>query len=170
MNCPLRGEAEHAPESDESRIELRLEIAELRDLAGLDQLAQLRLDSRANAAHVPHTTRADKLCDRRWRGANELCGPQVRAHCERGRFGELQQRREQYESVGNPRVGRISPLGHRKNSFPKRRVIVRASGPLNILRRKHHSGNVLLCRILLQDKHVEKRDEDSCHRDREEDC
>ena len=82
MNCPLRGEAEHAPESDESRIELRLEIAELRDLAGLDQLAQLRLDSRANAAHVAYTTRADKLCDRCWRGANELCGPQVRAHCE----------------------------------------------------------------------------------------
>src|SRR4029079_12429339 len=39
---------------------------------------------------------------------------------------------------------------------------------LDVLGGKHHAGNVLLCRILLQDKNVEKRDEDGRDRDREE--
>ena len=43
----------------------------------------------------------------------------------------------------------------------------RTSGLLTVLYREDHGGNVLLRRILLQDKDVEKRDENDCDRNRE---
>ena len=70
VNYPLRSKAKHAPESDERRIKLCLEHADLGNLAGLDQLTKLRRDSKADSAEVAHATGADDCSDGRGRGAN----------------------------------------------------------------------------------------------------
>jgi hypothetical protein len=58
-----RAQAEVAPEPDEVRRELTLEFGELRDRAGVDQLAQPRLDPGADAAQLAHASRPHEISD-----------------------------------------------------------------------------------------------------------
>ena len=54
LDRALRPEAEQPPEADELRRDLALELVELRDPPGLDELAQPRLDPRPDAAQLSH--------------------------------------------------------------------------------------------------------------------
>ena len=53
LQRPLRGQSQVATEADEVRSELALELGQLGDRAGLDELAQLRLDARPDPAQLP---------------------------------------------------------------------------------------------------------------------
>ena len=101
---PFRGEAEQPAEADELGLELRLELAEFGDLSCLDELAQLRLDPRADAPQLANAALPHELRDRRRGGPDQLGGAHVRAHGERARLGELEQRREKREPVCDLRV------------------------------------------------------------------
>ena len=57
---PLRAEAEVAAERDELRLDLALELRELCDPPRLDELAQARLDARADAAQLAHPARCGR--------------------------------------------------------------------------------------------------------------
>ncbi|HET7044551.1 MAG TPA: hypothetical protein VFI37_06855, partial [Gaiellaceae bacterium] len=78
VECPrqldraCRREAEQAAEADDLRQHLPLELAQLGDLARLDQLAQPCLDRRADPAQLADTPRADELRHRRCREADQL--------------------------------------------------------------------------------------------------
>jgi hypothetical protein len=58
-----RAQTEVAPEPDEVRRELTLKLGELRDRAGLDQLAQPPLDPGADAAQLAHASRPHEISD-----------------------------------------------------------------------------------------------------------
>src|SRR5207248_440968 len=50
LDHPLRRQAHEAPKADELRLDVALELAQLRDLARLDELPQSRLDAGADPA------------------------------------------------------------------------------------------------------------------------
>jgi hypothetical protein len=54
LDRALRGEPEQPPEADELRPHLALELVELLDPPGLDELLQTRLDARPDAAQLPN--------------------------------------------------------------------------------------------------------------------
>src|SRR5439155_19397419 len=58
LDCTLRPEPEKAAEADQLRLDLAFELARVRDLAGLDELPQARLDSRPDPAELAHPARA----------------------------------------------------------------------------------------------------------------
>ena len=63
LDRAFRAEPEIAPEADERRGELALELGQLLDLARLDELAQPRLDPRADPAQLAHPPVAHELGD-----------------------------------------------------------------------------------------------------------
>ena len=67
LDHPLRRDPEEAAEPDELGLHLALELVELRDLAGLDELAQPPRDARADPAQLLDAAGRDELRDRRRR-------------------------------------------------------------------------------------------------------
>src|SRR5262245_19458906 len=63
----IRREPDQPPEADQLRVELPLEITQLCDLTGLDELAQTRLDPLADSSEPPDLPRAHESHDRRGR-------------------------------------------------------------------------------------------------------
>src|SRR6516162_2073202 len=68
----LRRQTEVAPEPDESRLDLALQLARVRDLAGLDELAQPRLQARPDPAQVANLPAAHEVDNRRRQCADQL--------------------------------------------------------------------------------------------------
>ena len=101
LDRALRAEPEVAAEADEIGRELALELCQLGDLARLDELAQPRLDPRADPAQLAHPPRPHQLRDRDRRAADRLGGAAVGAGRVRVRLGELEQRRERVQAVGD---------------------------------------------------------------------
>ena len=99
-----RAEPEVAAEADEVGGELALELGELGDLAGVDELAQARLDAGADAAQVAHAPGLDELGHRGRHVANRLGGAPVGAGGVGVGLGKLKQRREGVQAVGDLRV------------------------------------------------------------------
>ena len=86
LDRPLGPEPEIATEPDEAGRQLALELGELRDVAGLDQLAQPRIDARADPAQLADATRPHQVGhgNRRSRGSSRRPGDR-RAPCSRSR-------------------------------------------------------------------------------------
>ena len=104
LDGALRREAEEPPETDELRLDLRLELARVRDLSRLDELAQPRLEPRPDTAKLAHSAAADELGDRRRERPDHLCGTAVRANDVVRRAGEVEQRRVPLECIGDGAV------------------------------------------------------------------
>ena len=90
----LRAQAEHPADADEVGRDALLELLQLVQLAGLDELAQPRLDRRADAAQLSDPSRADEVGDRDGRLAHELRGAPVRTDAVAVRARQLEQRGE----------------------------------------------------------------------------
>ena len=99
-----RGQPEVAAEPDQPGRQLALELGELRDVAGLDQLAQPRLDARADPAQLPHPPGGDEPRDRDRRIADHVGRAAVRADRVGVGLRQLQQHGEGVEAVGDLRV------------------------------------------------------------------
>ena len=97
-------QAEVAAEADQLGRELALELRQLGDLAGLDQLPQPALDPRADAAQLAHPPGPDQPGDRHRRAADRLGGAVIGARLVRVRVGQLEQRCEGLQAVGDPGV------------------------------------------------------------------
>jgi hypothetical protein len=92
---------------DEEGVYRALQLLELGDLAGLDQLFQPALDAAADAAQLAGATRPDQVGDRRLRRADQLGGPAVRARGVGVRPGQLEQRRERVQPLGDRAVVQV---------------------------------------------------------------
>ena len=73
-------------------------------LAGLDELAQPGLDARADAGELPRAPGAHERGDVGRRRADQLGRAPVRAHGVVAGAGEVEQRREGVEPLGEGRV------------------------------------------------------------------
>ena len=99
-----RPEPEVATEADQLGRELALELRELGDLAGLHELPQPGLDPRADAAQLAHPPGLHQPGDRDRRAADRLGRAAIGARHVRVRVGQVQQRRERLEAIGDPGV------------------------------------------------------------------
>ena len=97
---PLGREAQQARHADELRQRLRLELLQLRQLAGLHQLAQPLLDPRPDPGELAHATRADERGDVHRRRADQLGGAPVRADGVVPRLVQVEQGGEGFEPFG----------------------------------------------------------------------
>ena len=94
-------ESEVAPEADEIRRELALELLQLADLAGLDELAQPRLDPRADPPQLADPSGPHELAHGRRGAADHLGRAAVRAGRVRAGVAELEQRRQRVQAIGD---------------------------------------------------------------------
>jgi hypothetical protein len=101
---PARAQPEVAAEADEAGHELVLELGQLGDVAGVHQLAQARLDPRADPAQVAHAPRPHQIGDRDRRGADRLGRAAVGAGGVGVGLGELEHRGERLQPIGDDRV------------------------------------------------------------------
>jgi hypothetical protein len=101
LQRPPRGQAEVAAEPDQLRRQLALELGELRDPAGLDELAKPPFDATSDPAQLAHPPGAHEGGDVDPRVADRLRGAAVGAGRVRVRLGELEQRRERLQAVGD---------------------------------------------------------------------
>ena len=104
VDRPPGAEPEIAPEPHQARGEVALQLGELGDLPGLDQLAQPRLDPGPDPPQLTHPAGADELRERDRRVADRLGGAAVGARRVGVRIGELEQRGEGLQAVGDPGV------------------------------------------------------------------
>src|SRR5439155_14690957 len=79
LDHPLRADAEKPGETDELGLHLALQVVELGDAAGLDELTQATGNAWADPAQFLDATRCHELGDRRPRLANRLRGPPIGA-------------------------------------------------------------------------------------------
>jgi hypothetical protein len=93
-----------AAQPHDPRGELALELGELGDLAGLDELAQLGLDAPADPAQAPDAPRAHELGDADRGGADRLGRAPVRARGVGVRVGQLEQGGKGVEPIGHQGV------------------------------------------------------------------
>ena len=122
LDRTLGAETDEPPEPDELGRHLALQLVELGDPPRLEELAEPRLDPRADAAQLADATGLHELGDRRLRLADQLGSPPVGARC-RGSLREVEQGRERLEPVRDLRVRCAVPLGH-GNSVPMELVSV----------------------------------------------
>ena len=101
---PLRRDAEQRRDADELRQRLRLQLVQLGDPAGLDELAQPRLDSRPDPGQLAHATLAHQRSDVCGCRADHVRRPTVRAHGVVAGAVQVEQGRERVEAVGEGRV------------------------------------------------------------------
>ena len=78
-----------------------LQLLELGDPAGLDELAQPLLDARADASQLAYASLADELFHRRRRRADEVGRAAVGADAPVGRAGQVEQRGVGLERAGD---------------------------------------------------------------------
>ena len=97
----LGTQPEVAAQTDEVRHEVALELGELRDLSGGDELAQAGLDPGTDASKLATPTRGDELGDRHRAVANGLGRPPVGADRVRIGVAQFQHRREGVEPVSD---------------------------------------------------------------------
>ena len=93
-----------ARDADELRQRLRLELVQLGDLAGLDELAQPRLDPGPDPGQLAHAALADELGDVGRRRADQLRRPPVGAHGVVAGPVQVEQSGEGVEALGERRV------------------------------------------------------------------
>src|SRR5438034_727596 len=96
--------AEDAAEPDELRLYFTLELVELGDAAGLDELAQARCDPRADPTQLLYAPCSNELGDRGLRLADRLGRSSIGARGVEARAGEIEERRETLQLLGDPRV------------------------------------------------------------------
>ena len=104
LDCTLRSEPEEAAEADQLRLDLAFELARVRDVAGLDELPQARLDSRPDPAELAHAAGAHELGHRSVERTDQVGRAAVRAHRVVPGAGEFEQRRVAFERVGDRNV------------------------------------------------------------------
>ena len=100
LDRALGAEPEVAPEADEIGRQLALELGQLGDLAGLDQLAQPRLDSVADSTQLADAARPYELGDRDGAPGSSR-RPAIGADRVRVRLDELEHHRERLEAIGD---------------------------------------------------------------------
>ena len=110
----LGAEPEVEAEPDQVGPQLTLELGQLGDLAGLDQLAQAPLDARPDPPQPAHLAGADEAGHRELRRAHGLRGPPVGARGVGIRVRELEQRGEGLEALGDGRVVEVR-CAHTRN-------------------------------------------------------
>jgi hypothetical protein len=97
LDHALRPDPEEAPEPDQLGLHLALELVELRDAPGLDELAEACGDTGADAAQLLHTPGGDELGDRRLRLADRLRSSPIRTRGVVAGVREVQQARERFQ-------------------------------------------------------------------------
>ena len=101
LHHPLRPDAQVAPEPDELWLHLSLELVQLRDASGLDELLQACGDARSDSTQLLHPPGGDEVRDRRLRLTDRLRRPPV---CARGVVAgarKVEQPREGFELLGD---------------------------------------------------------------------
>ena len=109
---PLGREPEQAAHADELGHRLGLELAQLGQLAGLDELAQASLDPRPDPGELARAARADERGHVRRRRADQLGSAAICTHRVEAGAVQVQQRREGVELLGQGDVvhsGIVSP-------------------------------------------------------------
>jgi hypothetical protein len=81
-----------------------LQLVELRDASGLDELLQAAGDARADSAQFLHAPVGDELRDRRFRLADRLGGAAVRPRRVVTGAGKVEQARERLQLLCDVRV------------------------------------------------------------------
>ena len=94
LDAALGAHTEQPPEPDQVRRQLALQVGELLDVAGLDELAQAAFDPGADPAQLLRAAGPDELGDGRRRRADHLGRPAVGADRVVLRVGEFEQRGE----------------------------------------------------------------------------
>ena len=94
------GDPEQGRDADQLRQRLGFELPQLGKLARLDELLQSGLDSGADAGELAGAPGADERRDVRRRRADQLGRAAVGAHGVVARPGEVEQRCEGFESIG----------------------------------------------------------------------
>ena len=97
LEHPLDRDAEEAAEPRQLGRDVALELLQLRDLAGLDELSKPPLDPGPDAAQLPHPALLDELRDRSRGRADQVGGAPVRPRGVRPGVGELEQRGERVQ-------------------------------------------------------------------------
>ena len=100
----LRAEPDEAAEADELRLHLALELVELGDRPGLDELAEASGDPWPDPAELLHAAGADELVDRRLRLADRLGCPAVGARGVGAGARKVEQRRKRLQALGDRSV------------------------------------------------------------------
>ena len=118
LEHPLRPEPDQAAEADQLRPQLALELVELGDPAGLDELLEPRRDPGPDAAQLADAAGADELVDRHGRLADRLRGAAVGAGGVEARAREVEQRGERLEPIRDRRV--VEASGHARKSAARR--------------------------------------------------
>ena len=101
-SAPMPSSRPNAASSSETFCPL--ELAQLGDVPGVDELAQPRLDAGTDAAQVAHAAGAHELLDRCRRRPDQLGGAAVRAGAVVTGAGELEQCGVLVEARGDRRV------------------------------------------------------------------
>ena len=101
VDHPLRPEADEAAEPDQLRLHLVLQLVDLGQPAGLDELLQARLDRGADAAQLAHPAQPHELRDGRRGRAHELGRAPVGTHAVAVRTREIEQPRERLQPLGD---------------------------------------------------------------------
>jgi hypothetical protein len=119
LHEPLRREADEAGQPNELGANGCLQLVELREPPGLDELAEARLDRAADSGQFPDATTAHEAGDIRRRRADQLGGAPVRAHAVEARARQVEQGGERLEPVGEPRVVGLGHPGSVLDAWPR---------------------------------------------------
>ena len=108
----LGAQPEQPPDADEIGGDSLLELLQLVQVAGLDELAEAGLDGGADAANLPDPAGPDELRDRHRGVAQDVRGTSVGAHAVGVGVRKLEQRREGIELRRNLRILWIARTAH----------------------------------------------------------
>ena len=112
----LRAEPDQPAEADQLRPQLALQLVELRDPAGLDELLEPRRDARPDPAQLAHAAGADEVVDGHGRRPHRLGRPAVGPRGVEPGAREVEQRGEGLQPLRDHRV--VEPCGHGR-SLPR---------------------------------------------------
>ena len=100
LTHPLCGHAEQRSHADQLWQRLRLELVQLGDAAGLDELAEPGLDAGADTGKLPHPSLAHERGHIGGRRADQVGRAAVRAHGVEAGAVEVQEGSEGVEAIG----------------------------------------------------------------------